>query len=504
MKPATVLLAGTLAGGVLLAQGLLAAEWQREAGISVGAYVSDNICLSDEDIKAWGAGTVTPDINIRGQGTRSTVFLEAAVEYNSLADSNLNCPSGLRLSRSNRVSLIPSLRYLGDLEVIDDWLTLESEAFVGRNPIDPFAPGGSDNFNGRNNINITYQYGAGAVIQRRIFDNADMRLRVRHSEQHNEVNLLGDSKENRGEFDFGTERGSNRFSMGVAGRYSKVMNEGRDNVPAFDNTLASAEIRATLRLSSAWQINGLTGEEWNEYTSALPEVDGTYWDAGLRWTPNERLEISVGHGERFFGVTPRMSIRYRHIRSELSASYARSLTFPRNLRAAALDLDDPFNVDSGIDADPDFGQLPGDPMTAFGELTFIGTSPIINERLTLRYRFSGRRTTITVAAADSRQVRTEDLGEATFSDLGVTFSRDLSTSLAANARLSWSETEGQGGNVGIFGQNSVTWRAGFGFSRSLGSSTTMNVGYQYTRRESDFVFNQYNENRVTLSARHQF
>lgn len=496
MKPVTVLLSGILIGGPVLTEGPLAAEWQREAGITLGTYFSDNICLSNDDHKARGGATVTPDVSLRGRGARANLFLQAAVEYDTLAESNLECTSGQSAARTNRESVIPRLRYMGDLELIEDWLTLESDAFVSRNPIDPFAPGGSDRFDGRDNINITYQYGAGATIQRRLFDSADMRLRYYHNEQNNRVNLLGDSSEDRGEFDLGTERGSNRLSVGVAGRYSKVTYEGNELRPAFDNTLSSAEARAALQLSSSVQINGLAGEEWNEFTSARSDIDGSYWDAGLRWSPNDRLEVNVGTGKRFFGITPRMSIRYRHKRSEVTANYARSLTFPRNLRTADQGFDDP--------SIPGSAPFPGDLTPVGGEPTFIGNTPIIDERLRLRYRFSARRTTFTISAADSRQLRTEDDGEASITDVRLTLSRSLSSALSANVRFSWSEREGQGNTVGIFGENSETWRAGFGVDRSLGSNTTMSMGYRHTRRESVAVFNEYRENRVTFSARHQF
>lgn len=502
MRPVTVLFSGLLIGGPLLTEGLFAAEWQREAGLSLGTYYSDNICLSndDDDRIGRGAATVTPDVSVTGQGARANLFLQAAVQYDTLAESSLECTSGRNAQLTNRESVIPSLRYFGDLELIEDWLTLESDAFVGRNPLDPFAAGGRDRFDGRDNTNITYQYGAGATIQRRLFDSADMRLRYHYNEQRNGVNLLGDSSEDLGEFDLGTERSGNRLTVGVGGRYSKVTYEGNELRPAFDNTLSSAEARAALQLSSSWQINGLVGEEWNEFTSARPDIDGSYWEAGLRWAPNDRVEVNIGTGERFFGTAPHISIRYRHRRGELSADYARTLTLPRNLRTAGPGFDDPLP--------PDFDQLPGEPPTVSGEPTFIGNTPIINERLNVRYRFSARRTTITIRASDSRQTRTEDLAEATFSDLGLTFSRSLSTTLSGNVRLNWSEREGEGegggDNVGFFGQSSETWRAGLGVSRRLGSNTTMRMDYDYTSRESDAALNQYDENRVTLSARHQF
>jgi len=399
-------------------------------------------------------------------------------------------PSQWYPALTNRESFIPSLRYLGDLELIEDWLTLESDASATTNRIDPFAPGGADAFDGRDNVNITYRYGAGATIQRRLFGAADLRLRYHHNEQSNAVCVLSDSSEDRGEFDLDISPGGSRLSMGISARHSEVSFDGDVNRPAFDNTLSSAEVTLGLQLSASWQINGLAGEEWNEFDSVRPDVDGSFWDVGLRWSPNSRVEVEVGTGERFFGSTPRASVRYRHKRSEVTVDYARTLTFPRNLRAP------------GGFIDP--RQLPDGPTTVDGEPTFTGDSPIINERLSVQYRFSARRTTVTISAADSRQERTEEFSDATFSNVGLTISRSLSSALSANAGVNWSQREGQGGTVGFFGGDSETWRGSLGLNRRLGNNTSLNLSLQHTRRESDGAFNQFEENRITLSASHQF
>lgn len=500
MRPVTVLLSGLLVSGPLLIEQVLAAEWERGAGLALGTYYSDNICRSNSDKIDRGAATVTPNVSLHGQGARGTLHLDAAVEYNSLADSDFECPTGLGGNFENRESVIPSLRYLGNLELVEDWLMLESDAFVGRSRYDPFAVGDRDNLDGRSNINITYHYGAGASMQRRLLNTATLFVRYYHNEQHNAVNLLGDSTADQGQFDLGTEGSGNRLTVGISGHYSEISYDASRLRPAFDNTLSSAEGRLGLRLSSSWQLTGLAGEEWNEYTSAHEDIDGSFWEAGLRWTPNERLEVHLANGERFFGSAPRMSISYRHKRSELRADYTRSLTLPRDLRAVAPDFDDPLA--------PGFDQLPGEPPVFSGEPTFIGNAPIINERLNLRYRFTARRTTLGISATDSKQTRLEDLSEANFTDVSLTLSRSLSSKLSANLRLSWSEREGhssnESNNIGLFGQDSETQRVSLGFSRRLGSSTTMNLGYEYISRESDFTLNQYDENRVRFSLRHQF
>ncbi|MEQ9462265.1 MAG: TIGR03016 family PEP-CTERM system-associated outer membrane protein [Haliea sp.] len=500
MKPWQIGLPAALCGALWGANQSLAAEWDTGAGIAVGGYYTDNVCLAQSGEEDKWVGTARPDVSVRGRGARGNVNLRAAAEYNSLGDSDLECTTGQGASLTNRESVVPSVRFSSDYELVQRWLQLDFAASARQTNINPFAPGGTTS--GRDNTDIVYDYTAGALLQRRLAQVAELRLRYAYNEQFNSVGVNGDSTEDRAEFDLDSLPGSGRLSVGAGGRYSKVNYEDSDLRPAFDNTLSSAELRAALQLDSAWQLNALVGQEWNEFTSSRDDIEGDYWDVGVRWTPNPRVEVSVGSGERFFGSTPRADIRYRHKRSEITVSYARTLSFPRNLRVG----DNGF-VEPGDPFDPGFGELPGDPLGEEGLPTFIGNSPILNERFDLRYRFTARRTSVTLSGSDSRQRRTEDDAEATFRNAAITFNRNLSSLLSANLRLSREEREGTGGEFGEFGgfgQSSKAWRAGLGFSRRLGNDTTLTVAYQFLTQESDFALNDYDENRVTFNLRHAF
>lgn len=495
-----------LLGSALFSHGVFAAQWQRDAGIYVSAIYSDNFCLDNSDKQEHVTSTFTPNLNMQAESARANLSLQAAAQINNEDEIHLDCRP--RRSRS-RLLITPSLRYTGDLEVIDEWLTLESDAFSGSNRIDPFEAG--DNIDGRNNINITYQYGVGALLQRRVLKSADMRLRYRYSEQYNEEDLFGDNRQDEVDFDLGTDRDSTRFSTGISADYRKIYYDASRLAPAFNNTLSSAELWVALQLTTSWEINALSGEEWNEFTSASDDIEGSYWDAGLEWTPNERVTIGVGTGERFFGTTSRFNISYRHKRSALAADYDRTLTFPSDLRGGIDNLTLPIDPESEDSAEPvdssfdsGFGQLPGETTLARGNPTFIGDSPIIDERFTLYYRFTGRRSTLSVSASESQQFRLEDNGEATFTYFNTTFARKLSARLVADIQFNWSESEGQGGNVGRFGDHSKTLRFGPGVSRRVGAGTTVTLRHEYTRQRSDFSANEYNENRIILSLSHIF
>jgi uncharacterized protein (PEP-CTERM system associated) len=65
--------------------------------------------------------------------------------------------------------------------------------------------------------------------------------------------------------------------------------------------------------------------------------------------------------------------------------------------------------------------------------------------------------------------------------------------------LSWSEQEPKGESSELI-TKSEEWRVTLGAQRSLGQNASLSLDYQYTDRQSDSAFNEYQENRITLSV----
>ncbi|MEQ8264487.1 TIGR03016 family PEP-CTERM system-associated outer membrane protein [Pseudohaliea sp.] len=493
MRGALFSLAASFAGGGVA----WAAEWERGAAVSLSSYYSDNICLANRDKEGEYVGTVTPDIRLKGTGARASVSLNARVELNTLDQLDTDCPGGAQGGQLlNRESVIPTGNFSADTEVVENWLTLNADAFAGQNPINPFAPGGDDGINARDNTNITYRWGAGATAARQFSGRTQFFLRYYYNEQTNAVGLLADSNENQWQGRFGMIPGTSRFTASISGQYSEVEFEESARAPAFTNELSSAQLNLAFQLTRSLQLNGYVGEEWNVFTSASDDIDGEFWDVGLRWTPNERVAVDIGTGERFFGDTPRFNVEYRHKRSIFQAGYLRTLQFPRDLRAPGTEQEDPFP--------PDLGELPVDPVTGSGTPTFIGQSPILNEQFLLRYSFQARRTRFSATASESQQTQVETLGEGTFRNASFAVTRQLSSLGSLSARIGYRESEGEGGNAGFFAQNATAWIGGVSYRRRIGAATSVSLGWQYTDQESDFAFNEFAENRITLSLRHTF
>ena len=473
----------------------VAGEWATDAGMAVGTYYSDNICLSDLDKKDQWVGTARPDIAVNGSGGRFSMNLNAGVEYNSLGQSDVSCAAGQGRNLANREAVVPRVNMNSEFEMLRDWLTVEATAFAGQNPINPFAAGGNDAINARENTNITYRYGVGARSERRIDDRARFAARYNYDEQYNAIALLGDSTSNSAQVSLGTDPAAARLSLGISANYRRVEFEESTLRPAFSNDFGSAEVNTAFRINRFFALDGRAGEEFNDFLSVDEDIDGSFWDAGFSWTPNTRVSVSAGYGERFFGATPRLEASYRHKRSDVIISYLRTVTLPRNLRGQFARPDEPF---------PDLDELPGDPLGGIGQETFIGQGPIQSDTLSLNWGFQARRTGLRLNARESQQTRFETGASATFRNVSLTLTRQLGAYMSTDLSVGWRKNEGDDDSIGLFGQQIEAWTGSWGISRRLGNDTTLSLRYRYTDQQANNDFNTFTENRVSLNLRFRF
>jgi hypothetical protein len=476
----------------LIATDVLGAEWTTSAGIAPAIEYTDNVCLSADNEKGEWVGLVTPDVNITGNGNKANLSLAARIEVNSLSDSDLedrgcNAQGGY----NNRQQFAPYGNARADAVLIEDWLFIDADASADQNSVTPYAAGGGDSLDRTGNTNTTYRYSVSPYIKRRFKDAADLTLRYTYDDQFNSKDLVGDSSEQSALLNLASGPSFSPYSWGLQGDYSKVEYSDRPGLGINNDTeLKSARLNLGYQLDSTWQINGYVGQEWNDFVSSRDDIDGDFWDVGLRWTPNTRTTIDLGTGDRFFGSTPRFAINHRHKRSVLTASYKKDITYDRDIRTL------------------------GDSSTG-GNATTLSNSPLLDERFTLGYAYQGRRSGLGISASYSDQTRQGDqpidaenltFEESTFKDVSISVNRSLSRQLSISGSLRW-ESQKPKDSSNDFYRDSETWRANLGVQRPLSQRITLSFDYQFTDRQSNNqiqssnLFDDYTENRFTLTLR---
>jgi hypothetical protein len=301
--------------GVLLPVAALSGEWEKGASVNVGTYYTTNVCLvnpaiADEEGKV--VGTFTPRVNVSGRGARSSLNLRAAAEYNSLADSSVECPEGSQaFNIENRKAWVPSGSFNSNLEVIDNWANLYATAFATQSALNPFLSGGDENANALGNTNLIYQWAVGANVDRRLSRAWQLQADVQHNRQYNSENqAIGNSEENRATYDIGTRPFVSRFFYGSRGSYSEIDFEATGASEAFTNRLSRAELYLGVALTNALLVEGAYGVENNVFTSLNDDVDGAYWD--------RRIPVAAaGAGVRLRGLRGAIFRRYAALQREL-------------------------------------------------------------------------------------------------------------------------------------------------------------------------------------------
>ncbi|WP_260293777.1 TIGR03016 family PEP-CTERM system-associated outer membrane protein [Sedimenticola hydrogenitrophicus] len=459
---------------LLLSMTVSAAEWTRSASINASAVYSDNINLVSTGKESEINGILTPSIALHGEGARANLDLVGALEINSQSGNN--------------DSVNPRLQADANAELYERVAFLDFNATATQNAIDPLAVTGTDNLSNRGNKTTTYSYKFSPYLKHRYKGLAEMELRYTYNElSHSEDNVTDTSSEM---FNLSIDSGSDftRVTWGFdASRRTTDTDQGEVS------RLSSLALRLGYRINRQWRLNGLVGDESNEFTSTQSSRDGSLWDIGATWTPSARTVLDFGIGERFFGSTRRLSLSHTSRRSILTASYTHELTDSTSLLSnqVVFPATDPFGQ-------PIINSVTGDPFLISGNLATIGTSTFVDERLALSYTLRGRRTRLTLNADTSDQTFQDSTRKVSLTGLGASLSRTLSGKVSADVGLNWNQQEESGtGN-----RESDTWRLQAGLNQRLGQKTNLRLNYSYTDRSSNQAGQSYEENKLALTLIH--
>ncbi len=465
-----------------------AAEITTTAAVAPGITYTDNVCLSKTNKQDAWVGMVTPSGSIRGSGRKASFNINGSVQFNTLTDSQLEddgCTGG---AFENREQFAPNINANGSAILIDDWLTLNATGRANQNQISPFIGGGADSLDGNGNTNTFYQYSLSPALTRRLKDFATYNLRYNYREVINTANQVSDNTSD--SWSTNLQSGNSaKTSWNVFGDYRTVSFSDDDLIsvggapaqPREDTELRSTGVDLGYQLNREWQVNGSYGWEWNEFQTVNDEdTDGQTWDLGVRWTPSVRTTVNIGSGERFFGSTPRLSITHERKRSTFSASYRREITFGQDILTEGNDFNQNVENFSAQNSQ----------------------SPILDERYTAGYTYSGRRANINFIASHSEQTQQDNGQQSKFDNLALTYSPLISRKYTLSGTFGWNKNEPQGG-FGLlnddFSNSTEAWFTNVTMGRVLNERMNLLLNYRYTDQQSDNAFAEFQENRVMLT-----
>lgn len=497
--------------GSFWAGGAFAVNWQADASIAPSLAYTDNVCLSKDNKQGdWTAvGILTPAGSVSHQSRKTKVNARGSVQINTLTDGELrdNGCSGDDLG--DRQNFFPSISAAGSTVVIDQWVNVDATLRADQNEITSALPGSGDDLNRNGNTNTFYRYSVSPVLKRRLKNQAFYTLRYSYDDQINTADSVSDSSRHAVVTSLANGNAS-RVSWDLSGRYSRIeYNDDFVNVvtgqviPRQDTELKSAGLSMGYQLDRRWQVNGRYGWEWNDFeTYNDTNAGGADWDIGVRWTPTARTTVDVGSGDRFFGSTPRLNVSHKRKRSLFRASYRKSITFERDINTSGNGFLYGDTVEEQLINGVDQQDQVINGVATNSSISSNG--PIFDERATLGYTYTGRRATTNVFGSFSQQTRAEDGAEGEFKDFTVSFSPQISRTYTVTGSLTWGEDDPLAYRSAPTLQDfskSESWYYLVQVGRPLNNRMSISLNYQFTDRQSDDSFNEYQENRViaTLS-----
>lgn len=468
-------------------------DWKSGYGVSARQQYSDNICLEDGGEEDEWIATVTPSFSLAGKGGRAELDIKAAFEINNLEDQGSRCSDSGASRQKSSDGFNPKIDAVGRIELVSDTTFIDLKAQAQQNRSNAFVAGGDTNLNRGGNTNTTYDYTISPYVLGKVKDKAQVNLRYSYDHQSNSDDRLEDSEQQLVNLVVSSIPGTSPLNWSLVGNYQTVDYSDRETTTSDTEKLSSVLLRLGYQFNRKWQLYASTGEDSNDYQSFNDDIDGTRWDAGFTWTPSPRTQLVLGTGSRFIGSTPLLEFSHRHKRSVLTASYQKTLTFTRSLRSDEIDV--PILDANGAP----LMDLEGLPLLLSFSATTETRSPVVDERLSVGYRWAKGRTSLNLDVVESKQLREEDGRSSTFTTVSAGASRSLSPKVTLNTRLVYRDTEVSHDSSAL-GEASEEYRVYLGARRKLGTKTSMTVSYSHNDRRSDLQNDEYRENRISLGV----
>ncbi len=466
--------AAILIGLLLYSVSSPAAEWRSSASINTSAVYTDNVNLVSTGKESDLTPTLTPSISLHGKGARANVDVTAAAEINGQGGSN--------------DSINPRLQADAKAELLERIAFIDLNATATQNSIEPLSTSGSGNLNNRGNKTTSYSYKISPYLKSRFKGLADTELRYTYNGLNHSEGSVGDTTSESVNLSIDSGSDFKLFSWGV-----NASNKTTDDDQGQISELSSLDFNLGYQFNRKWRVTGSIGTESNDFSSTQSSTDGSRWDLGAVWTPNERTVFDFGFGDRFFGNTKRFTITHKSKRSSLTASYSQELTDSSTLLSEQVI----FQV-VDVFGQPILDPVTGDPLLLSQNISTINNSTFVNDQLSVNYSLKGRRTTFNLTGNLSEQTYQDSTREVSTLSLGASINRKLSGKVSGDVGLNWNESE----EKGTASTQSDTWRLSAGISQELGPKTNLRFNYSYTDRNSNQSTDSYEENRLSLTLNH--
>lgn len=477
--------AGGLALTLLASSAAFAQHVWFDPRLELKLGVSDNSELTEADRRFDGVLNVSPGLNTRIEGHR----LQAAIDYSY--DYLYFLSDGGDEGRHNLFGTL-------DAEVIDDHFNITSRGSLRQVFLDRGGAFSNSIVNRTTNRRLVQTYTAKGTAKGGFRDFADWLASYRFGLTLSPADDLTDDTisarfSDTTTHEFAASIGSgdrfNNLEWRISGSSQKSLRSL--DVNDYENERVAGEL--TLKFNRHFQLLGAYGVTRNSFELEELSADGSFWDAGFRWTPGPKLDVTVKAGEEGVRQTWFGRLQYFFgLRLDLLATYTDTLTSNSIVLADNLQSFQ-FNDQQGIIDGQGLPIDESDPNFSLTDVDFRRQNA--NAVLTWRHKRSQ------VYVSGNMEWRTFDDGSGMASTWGVSsgFDHKINEHTDLTGTISYRQSRFEDSiRVDNYYVANLDW------SRTLSRDFTFSVQYSHTQRQSNEQGADLMENALTLYLRGTF
>jgi uncharacterized protein (PEP-CTERM system associated) len=482
---------GAIALAVLSISGAQAAEWKITPRIEAREAFTDNARLSRGSKTSDFVTRIAPGIDLKAQGGRVLADIDYELAYDAYARAD-----DLNGFRHN-------LRGTGRVEFVEDRLFLDLGAFAGESPvlargrasaIDRSLGGASSQFT---------SYSVSPYWRTRFGPWAEAEARYRFSQvavtrDRGNIDaapapaLLSDTDIHQASGFVAGGENFNRLRWRLAADHAETrVSNGGGATPGTGGSATSlrrqsASAQPSYVVTRWLSLLGTLGYDHIESSGFRKDLDGSFWNGGVRLTPSQRTSFELTYGERYGGPNWASSLT-----AATEAGTALTLAYRETVENQALQSASGFSF---LTRDPSGALI--DTRTG---LPFVGRDPFFDQSdrtflsrgLTLSLRMPMQRDTVTVSA--QHVLRETEFGgvvaapgrDDTTDAILLGWQRRLSEVISGNAQLSYSNTRTDPNGAGGATQKGTSKTLGMrvGVDHDLNETLRGGIGLAHLRRD---------------------
>ncbi|MEH6648465.1 MAG: TIGR03016 family PEP-CTERM system-associated outer membrane protein [Motiliproteus sp.] len=464
-------------------------DWKFSPTLMLGLDYTNNLDLSATDKTESFISRVAPGVNIRRDGR----YLKTSVNYQlQLVDYSAS-------DRSD--TYFHNLNAFADAELVEDHLFLDTRATASQQLIDNRDAGTSDPSLAADNFTNTFTFAITPTWKQRIGDYTNAGV----SATYNTVIYQTGAESSEG-------AGYNLF-LDTKNNPNKIywtfdLRQGGSQSSDTGNSLNKEDVvEAQLGFRYSEQLNlraggGYVDNHLDTPTDAAASA-GSFWSAGLTWTPSTRNSFDLYYSDRLQTNTSQgATFNHRGKRSSISLSYQQSLTDVRQqllepsytgfLVCPGGDSSSPLCQSISAGSGQQFNPNDVVALEGFQLLPSLDEGQFINDSVNADYRYNYSKTSLTFGVFGNRR-KFQDQTNREEQDLGFRagWGWQISERSEFSANYNWSVLEPDVNET--VKERDYRQGVNLGINRKLSPDASVDLVARYNKRRSDDPSRQFEE-----------